>query len=199
MKERGRAIRPFSFVDMKFALYALFFALVFTAVAPAFEPQPQTATQKTGATQKAAPHKSSGAAKTRPAAGKTGPASARTAAKTGVASKKRVSTVRKTAKYPSVSRQASPTSDRYKEIQQALAAKGYLKSEPTGVWDADSVAAMRQFQTDRNLDPSGKLTAAALIDLGLGPKPETTHAPVTGPGESVPEPPQVATAPAQQP
>jgi peptidoglycan hydrolase-like protein with peptidoglycan-binding domain len=66
--------------------------------------------------------------------------------------------------------QLAPTPDRYREIQQALADKGYLKSEPTGVWDAESADALRQFQTDRNLPPTGKLTAASLIGLGLGPK-----------------------------
>ena len=66
-------------------------------------------------------------------------------------------------------RQTTPTPERYKEIQQALADKGYLKSEPNGVWDSQSTAALAQFQSDRKLDPSGKLTAASLIALGLGP------------------------------
>jgi hypothetical protein len=69
------------------------------------------------------------------------------------------------------SRQAAPTLGRYKEIQQALASKGYLKSEPSGVWDSESTDAMKRFQTDQNLTPTGKITAPALIGLGLGPKP----------------------------
>jgi hypothetical protein len=119
----------------------------------------------------------------------------KTAAKKTVAAKKTASKKRAVAakrpasRTPTLARQASPSSDRYKEIQHALASKGYLKSEPSGVWDADSVAAMRQFQTDRKLDPSGKLTAASLIDLGLGPKPEQ-------PG---PVPPKIETAPVPQP
>jgi hypothetical protein len=68
------------------------------------------------------------------------------------------------------SRQATPTPDRYKEIQEALTAKGYLKSEPNGVWDAQSVEALRQYQADNNMQVTGKLTAPALIGLGLGPK-----------------------------
>jgi len=95
---------------------------------------------------------------------------------------------------PGPPRQGAPTPDRYKEIQQALAAKGYLKSEPNGVWDAQSIEAMRQYQTERNLEPTGKLTAAALIDLGLGPKNET-HSPPPGPAAQVPEPPRIETAP----
>src|SRR5580693_662858 len=43
-------------------------------------------------------------------------------------------------------RQQAPTPDRYKEIQQALVDKGYLKGDPTGVWDADSAGAMERFQ-----------------------------------------------------
>jgi len=82
----------------------------------------------------------------------------------------------KSAKKPDVAaatwrnRQLAPTPDRYREIQQALIDKGYLKSEPNGVWDAQSQDALRQFQTDRKLSPTGKLSAASLIALGLGPK-----------------------------
>ena len=60
--------------------------------------------------------------------------------------------------------------ERLKEIQKALADKGYFKGEPTGEWNADSVAALKQFQTDRNLTADGKISALSLIGLGLGPK-----------------------------
>jgi peptidoglycan hydrolase-like protein with peptidoglycan-binding domain len=70
-------------------------------------------------------------------------------------------------------RQLAPTADRYREIQKALADRGYLKNEPTGTWDAASQEAMRNFQSDQKLDPSGRITAASLIALGLGPKNET--------------------------
>ena len=72
--------------------------------------------------------------------------------------------------WPDNARQQAPAPERYKEIQQALADKGYLKSEPTGVWNAESSDALRQFQTENNLSPTGKLSAASLIGLGLGPK-----------------------------
>ena len=52
--------------------------------------------------------------------------------------------------------------------------KGYFKSEPTGVWGADSVDALKRFQTDNNLEPDGKIGARSLIGLGLGPKREST-------------------------
>ena len=67
-------------------------------------------------------------------------------------------------------RQTAPTPDRYREIQQALVDKGYLKAEPNGVWDAQSSDALKQFQTDQKLSPTGKLSSASLIGLGLGPK-----------------------------
>jgi len=71
------------------------------------------------------------------------------------------------------SRQSVPTPERYKEIQEALASKGYLKTEPNGVWDAQSQDAMKQFQNDHQLTPTGKLSAASLIRLGMGPKNST--------------------------
>ncbi len=79
----------------------------------------------------------------------------------------------RTASRRGPARQMVPTPDRYKEIQKALADRGYLKNEPTGTWDASSQEAMRNFQNDQKLDPSGKITAASLIALGLGPKHET--------------------------
>jgi peptidoglycan hydrolase-like protein with peptidoglycan-binding domain len=78
-------------------------------------------------------------------------------------------------------RQLKPTQDRYVEIQQALAAKGYLQSEPDGNWNEASVDALRKFQQDQNLEVSGKIDSLSLIALGLGPKYETAKAPVAPP------------------
>lgn len=83
------------------------------------------------------------------------------------------------------SRQAAPTPERYREIQQALADKGYLKSEPNGVWDAQSADALSRFQTDQKLTPTGKITSASLIGLGLGPRN----------GSDPPKPPEVPPKP----
>jgi hypothetical protein len=89
-------------------------------------------------------------------------------------------------------RQLAPSSARYKEIQQALAEKGYLKQEPNGVWDSSSEDALKQYQTEKNLPPTGKINAPSLISLGLGPKvPE----PITSP-PNVPSPPPAALPPA---
>jgi hypothetical protein len=85
-------------------------------------------------------------------------------------------------------RQLSPTPDRYKEIQQALHDKGYLKSEPNGVWDDDSQNAMERFQTDQKLPSNGKITAASLIGLGLGAR-----------SAGAPEAPALPGAPGTQP
>lgn len=74
-------------------------------------------------------------------------------------------------------RQQSPSADRYREIQDALVTKGYLTSAPSGVWDNDSALALRRFQEDQNLEPSGRLNAISLIALGLGPRTEASARP----------------------
>ena len=87
--------------------------------------------------------------------------------------------VRKAAARPAPirSRQQNPTPDRYKEIQQALAAKGYLAAEQAnGEWTDASADALRRFQADQNLDPTGKINSLSLIALGLGPKYDTAAA-----------------------
>jgi murein L,D-transpeptidase YcbB/YkuD len=66
--------------------------------------------------------------------------------------------------------QMHPDPERYKQMQQALAEKGYLAQQPTGVWDQQSTDALRRFQKDQNLEPSGKLDARTITALGLGPK-----------------------------
>jgi hypothetical protein len=76
---------------------------------------------------------------------------------------------------PARSRQLSPTPDRYKEIQEALAAKGYLPpDQANGQWNDGSQAALKRFQADQNLDASGKINSLSLIALGLGPKHDTS-------------------------
>jgi murein L,D-transpeptidase YcbB/YkuD len=68
-------------------------------------------------------------------------------------------------------RQASPTTDRYREIQQALIARGFLAPEAaSGAWDQASVDALKRFQTAQNLESNGKINSLSLIALGLGPK-----------------------------
>ncbi|HEX6897489.1 MAG TPA: peptidoglycan-binding domain-containing protein [Bryobacteraceae bacterium] len=111
--------------------------------------------------------------------GKPGAASAKTPAakSSSVASKSRTARTTR-SKRPLRSYQQAPTPERYKEIQQALIARGYLQGEATGQWGPDSVEALRRFQTDQNLTADGKIGALSLIALGLGPKRLTAQ---TGP------------------
>jgi hypothetical protein len=68
-------------------------------------------------------------------------------------------------------RQTAPTPERYKEIQDALVAKGYLKPEDTGAgWNQNSVDALKHFQDEQKIEASGKINSLSLIALGLGPK-----------------------------
>jgi hypothetical protein len=100
-----------------------------------------------------------------PAATKTGPRT--TAARRG---KKGPPAKRVTWR----NRQLAPTPQRYKEIQDALAAKGYLNPEDAnGAWNQASVDALKKFQAGQNLDSTGKINSLSLIALGLGPRRET--------------------------
>jgi len=95
------------------------------------------------------------------------------------------------------SRQLAPTPERYKEIQTALAQRGYLNGSPNGVWDASSAEALRRFQQDQNLEPNGKLNSLSLIALGLGAKRGNTLAPaVTAPPVTAPRAPAIDSPPA---
>jgi peptidoglycan hydrolase-like protein with peptidoglycan-binding domain len=109
--------------------------------------------------------------------------------KTGVKSRRAV-----VARRPPTQQQ--PSTDRYKEIQQALADKGYFQGPVDGVWNAGSVEALKRFQKDQNLDPDGKIGSLSLIALGLGPKravasvqsAPTTSDPVDPPTVAQPQP-----------
>lgn len=70
--------------------------------------------------------------------------------------------------------QQTPSQERFNEIQQALVARGFLTTPPTGVWDKDSIDAMKRFQAEQSLPPTGKVTSLSLIALGLGPKRNTS-------------------------
>ena len=104
---------------------------------------------------------------------KKAPAATATAAKKGGKT-----TARKGKKRPSVTwrnRQTVPTPERYKEIQDALAQKGFLpKDEATGTWGPSSVDALQRFQSAQNLEATGRIDSLSLIALGLGPKHDTT-------------------------
>ena len=90
------------------------------------------------------------------------------------------------ARRPVRSYQQAPTPDRYREIQQALATKGYYKGEPNGEWGTDSSDALKRFQADQNLMPDGKINSISLIALGLGPKRLTAKSDAASPPQIAP-------------
>jgi peptidoglycan hydrolase-like protein with peptidoglycan-binding domain len=64
--------------------------------------------------------------------------------------------------------QKAPAPERISEIQQALAKDGSFPGKPNGKWDASTIEATRKFQEAHGLNPSGKLDAKTLQQLGLG-------------------------------
>lgn len=105
--------------------------------------------------------------------------------------------------------QMTPTPERYQEIQQALASKGYFHGELNGAWGPDSIDALKRFQADQNLMPDGKISSLSLIALGLGPKrltasksdavpPAPAGTGAVAPPVSTPTPPAPSPSAAQQ-
>jgi peptidoglycan hydrolase-like protein with peptidoglycan-binding domain len=88
--------------------------------------------------------------------------------------------------------QQQPSADRYREIQQALADKGYFQEAVDGTWGAGSVDALKRFQKGQNLDTDGKIGALSLMALGLGPKRGVTSAQAAKAGGEPMDPPPVA-------
>ena len=86
------------------------------------------------------------------------------------------------------STQREPAPERYKEIQQSLADKGYFAGPVNGTWGPDSVDALKRFQRDQNIGDDGKLGSLSLIALGLGPK-RGTNVPENPRTDRVPTPP----------
>jgi peptidoglycan hydrolase-like protein with peptidoglycan-binding domain len=89
-------------------------------------------------------------------------------------SKSTAKSTAKSAKKPVVASrrwaQQQPTADRYKEIQQALAERGYFRGDPDGTWGPESIDSLKRFQHDQSLVEDGKIGSLSLIALGLGPK-----------------------------
>jgi len=106
-----------------------------------------------------------------------------TASRTSAASRTKTAVSRKSARKPVTratwrNRQMAPTPERYKEIQDALVAKGYLSpADANGAWGQSSTDALKKFQADQNIDGGGKLNSLSLIALGLGPKHDTASVP----------------------
>jgi cytoskeletal protein RodZ len=85
--------------------------------------------------------------------------------------------------------QSTPTAERYKQIQEALAAKGYLPpDQATGQWNDASVDALKRFQAAQNIDSNGRINSLSLIALGLGPKRDGSSAAIIPPAAPAPSP-----------
>lgn len=59
--------------------------------------------------------------------------------------------------------------ERARQIQEALVRDHYLKSQPSGTWDASTQEAMRRYQADQGWQTKEVPDSRALIRLGLGP------------------------------
>jgi peptidoglycan hydrolase-like protein with peptidoglycan-binding domain len=108
------------------------------------------------------------------------PAAAQTSVKKKKASKKKSKATARGQK--------APTPDRIREIQSALAREGTLDGQPTGKWDDATVNAMKKYQEDHGLNPSGKIDALTLDKLGLGSETAGKGAPVPSASSAVPPP-----------
>ncbi len=83
--------------------------------------------------------------------------------------------------------QTHPDPERYRQIQQALATRGYFKGDANGVWGDDSIDALRRFESDQKLaDNDGKITALSLNALGLGAKHDSSNLSPTAVAGSIP-------------
>ncbi len=122
-------------------------------------------------------HVSRVSAKTNPAA-RVVPTSSKAASKSKSARRSKKSGKRQKG-------QMTPTADRISAIQEALARDGSFSGSPTGKWDDSTTGAMKRFQEAHGLNPTGKLDAKTLQQLGLGsstaglapPMPGTSSAP----------------------
>ena len=84
--------------------------------------------------------------------------------------------------------QKAPTSDRVREIQDALSREGALDGKSTGKWDATTVEAMKKFQENHGLSPTGKIDAVTLEKLGLGSDTAGKGAPIPSASSATPPP-----------
>lgn len=175
---------------MRFLAVAIVALLLAAAAAAQTAPAARKATVKKKAapvgTKGTAAHaavKSSASKSSKTATSKA--TAAKSAYKAGTKSKRAV-----VARRPPVQQQ--PSTDRYKEIQQALADKGYFRGTADGTWNGESVEALKRFQKDQNLDADGKIGSLSLMALGLGPKRGVASAQSASSSSEPADPPPVA-------
>ncbi len=90
--------------------------------------------------------------------------------KTGRRRATTAASARSRAKTRRATTQQAPTPERYREIQQALTARGYNGGEADGAWGPQWADALKRFQKDQKIEASGKVNSLSLIALGLGAK-----------------------------
>lgn len=79
-------------------------------------------------------------------------------------------------------------SERATQIQAALIRQGYLTGTPSGVWDAQSIAAMQKMQADNGWQTKFTPDSRALIKLGLGGSDLASTASVAAPAAPIAAP-----------
>jgi hypothetical protein len=99
------------------------------------------------------------------------------------------------AHHPIVRGQQSIDAERATQIQQALIREHYLSGDPTGKWDAGTIAAMQKYQGDQGWQTKLMPDSRALKKLGLGP--DYSNA-LNAKNSNFSAPPSSATAPAAQ-
>jgi peptidoglycan hydrolase-like protein with peptidoglycan-binding domain len=82
--------------------------------------------------------------------------------------------------------QKAPTSDRIREIQDALSREGALDGKPSGKWDTTTVEAMKKYQEKHGLSPTGKIDAVTLEKLGMGSDTAGKGAPIPSVSSATP-------------
>lgn len=102
----------------------------------------------------------------------------------GTKSKARKATSSRRSRSRRAATQSGPTSDRIRQIQEALASGGFFKHQPSGRWDAQTSAAISSFQAANGLEVTGKLGAWTLKKLeekhGLPSNSELTESAQSG-------------------
>lgn len=129
----------------------------------------KSSTAKPGTTKssrrRTVPSKSGAVKSSAPTSSKTSAGKSTSGKSSAAKSGKRISSKSSSRHAPG---QKAPTPERITEIQQALAKNGALSGEPTGKWDDSTTEGMRKFQAAHGLNPTGKLDALTLRQLGLG-------------------------------
>jgi hypothetical protein len=147
-------LRFVRYVSAQFALF-LIAALAFTTFA--------SATTTTGKHSSSTVKSTSKSTKS-----KTSTHSSKTAAHSAKASHGKHS--RRTAKKSWKTKgQRAISSDRTREIQEALIREHYLDGEPNGIWDTRTQEACRKYQADNGWQTKVLPDSRTLIKLGLGP------------------------------